>query len=127
MDGEKIVLGRDVFVPGEFTPQRLTEPRRTASVDGYDVRLRRGTDLTFEIGRGGRPVSTLQPYLGAAGTWSRSARTTSPSCTCIRARPRGRAPWRFEAELAVPGRYRLFLQFKHDGRVHTVPFTLVAT
>ena len=62
VDGEKIVLGRDVFVPGEFTPQPLAA-RRTATVDGYDIRLRRGTDLTFEISRGGRPVSGLQPYL----------------------------------------------------------------
>ena len=33
----------------------------------------------------------------------------------------------FEAELAEPGRYALFFQFKHGGSVHTVPFTLVAT
>ena len=26
-----------------------------------------------------------------------------------------------------PGRYRLFLQFKHDGRVHTAAFTQEVT
>ena len=33
----------------------------------------------------------------------------------------------FEAELSEPGRYALFLQFRHGGRVHTVPFTLAVT
>ena len=127
VDGEKIVLGRDVFVPGEFTPQRLAEPRRTASVDGYDVRLRRGTDLTFEISRGGRPVSTLQPYLGAAG---HLVAIRADDLAYLHVHPReGSRPGTvaFEAELAEPGRYALFFQFKHGGNVHTVPFTLVAT
>jgi hypothetical protein len=32
-------------------------------------------------------------------------------------------PVRFGATFPTEGRYRLFLQFKHDGRVHTVAFT----
>jgi hypothetical protein len=32
---------------------------------------------------------------------------------------------RFGATLPSPGRYRLFLQFKHDGAVRTVAHTLV--
>ena len=127
VDGEKIVLGRDVFVPGEFTPQRLAAPRRTATVDGYDVRLRRGTDLTFEISRGGRPVSPLQPYLGAAG---HLVAIRADDLAYLHVHPReGSRPGTvaFEAELEQPGRYALFFQFKHGGSVHTVPFTLVAT
>ena len=30
---------------------------------------------------------------------------------------------RFAVEFPTPGRYRLFLQFKHEGRVHTAAFT----
>ena len=30
---------------------------------------------------------------------------------------------RFAATFPTEGRYRLFLQFQHDGRVHTVAFT----
>jgi hypothetical protein len=30
---------------------------------------------------------------------------------------------RFVTEFPTTGRYRLFLQFKHDGRVHTAAFT----
>ena len=127
VDGEKIVLGRDVFVPGEFTPQRLAAPRQTATVDGYHVRLRRGTDLTFQISRGGRPVSSLQPYLGAAG---HLVAIRADDLAYLHVHPRdGSRPGAvaFEAELAEPGRYALFFQFKHGGSVHTVPFTLVAT
>jgi hypothetical protein len=124
--GEKIVLGRDVFVPGEFTPQRLAAPKRTAGVDGYDVRLRRGTDLTFEISRDGRPVFPLQPYLGANG---HLVAIRQHDLAYLHVHPReGAQPGTitFEIELSEPGRYALFLQFRHGGNVHTVPFTLVA-
>jgi hypothetical protein len=127
VDGKKIVLGRDVFVPGEFTPQRLAAPQRTATVDGYDVRLRLGTDLTFEISRGGRTVSALQPYLGAAG---HLVAIREDDLAYLHVHPReGSQPGtiNFEAELSEPGRYALFLQFRHGGKVHTVPFTLLAT
>jgi hypothetical protein len=127
VDGEKIVLGRDVFVPGEFTPQRLGAPQRTARMDGYDIRLRRGTDLTFEISRGGRPVSALQPYLGAAG---HLVAIREDDLAYLHVHPRDDSrpgAVAFEAELEQPGRYALFFQFKHAGNVHTVPFTLVAT
>jgi hypothetical protein len=32
----------------------------------------------------------------------------------------------FHSELQAPGRYRLFLQFKTEGRVHTAAFTAEA-
>jgi hypothetical protein len=126
VDGEKIVLGRDVFVPGEFAPQRLAAPRPTASVDGYDVRLRRSSDLAFEISRGGRPVSPLQPYLGAAG---HLVAIREDDLAYLHVHPRDDSRpgvVAFEAELEQQGRYALFFQFKHSGKVHTVPFTLAA-
>jgi hypothetical protein len=124
--GEKIVLGRDVFVPGDFTPKRLPAPRGTATVDGYDVRLRRGADLTFEIGRDGRRVFPLQPYLGAAGHLV-AIRKDDLAYLHVHPRESSRpGTVAFEADLAEPGHYALFLQFKHAGSVHTVPFTLVS-
>ncbi|MDX6440194.1 MAG: hypothetical protein QOF45_2777 [Gaiellaceae bacterium] len=124
VDGEKIVLGRDVFVPGTFTPQPLPAPRVLATVDGYDVRLRRGADLTFEIARGGRPVPALQPYLGAGGHLV-AIREDDLAYLHVHPRESSRpGTVTFEAELSEPGRYALFFQFKHDGSVHTAPFTL---
>ena len=75
----------------------------------------------------GRLVSTLQPYLGAAG---HLVAIRADDLAYLHVHPReGSRPGTvaFEAELAEPGRYALFFQFKHGGSVHTVPFTLVAT
>jgi hypothetical protein len=127
VDGEKVVLGRDLFVPGGFTPRELAPPRQAAAVDGYDVRLRRGAaGLSFEIGRGGRPVFPLQPYLGADG---HLVAIREDDLAYLHVHPRESArpgAVGFETELAEPGRYALFLQFKHGGSVHTAPFTVVA-
>lgn len=126
VDGKKVVLGRDIFVPGAFTAEPLAPPRQSAAVDGYDIRLRRGTDLAFEISRGGRPVSALQPYLGASGHLVAIRRD---DLAYLHVHPREGSPGgtvAFEAELAQPGRYALFLQFRHAGKVHTASFTLVA-
>ena len=68
------------------------------------------------------PCSRCSRISARRVTWSRSARTISPICTCTRATaPAGTVA--FEAELGEPGRYALFLQFKHGSSVHTVPFT----
>jgi hypothetical protein len=126
VDGEKVVLGRDLVVPGALTTKPLAAPRAIASSDGYSVRLHRGGDLTFEIERSGRPVSGIQPYLGAAG---HLVAIREDDLAYLHVHPlAGSRPGAvtFEADLDEPGRYALFFQFKHGGTVHTVPFTLVA-
>lgn len=123
-DGEKVVLGSDVFVPGDFTPRPLAQPRDDATVDGYDVRLSRA-DLTFEVARDGRPVGEFEPYLGADG---HLVAIREDDLAYLHVHPREstrRGAVAFEAELDEPGRYALFLQFKHAGRVHTATFTTV--
>ena len=108
-------------------PRRSPRPRSPpARGDGYDVRLDAGDgapgarpSLRFTVTRDGEP-SRPSPTSAPAATWSRCARATSPSCTCTRD---ARAARSASAEFPTAGRYRLFLQFKHDGRVHTVAFT----
>lgn len=123
-DGEKVVLGRDVFVPGDFTPRPLAQPRVDATVDGYDVSLSRA-DLTFAVARDGRPVGDFEPYLGADG---HLVAIREDDLAYLHVHPRESTrpgTVAFEAELDEPGRYALFLQFKHAGRVHTATFTTV--
>ena len=126
-DGEKVVLGRDLFVPGDLTRQPPRAPRDVTSVDGYDIRLTRGSALTFEVARNGRSVSAFEPYLGADGHLV-AIREDDLAYLHVHPRESARAGTvAFEAELDQPGRYALFLQFKHGGRVHTATFTAVVS
>lgn len=129
--GEKVVLGRDLAVPGDFAPQQLPPPDRVSTIEGYRVEMSRdgveaGTEamLTFAITRAGRPVQGLQPYLGADG---HLVAIREDDLSYLHVHPlenAGVGRVAFEAELAEPGRYALFLQFKHRGSVRTARFTL---
>jgi hypothetical protein len=129
--GEKVVLGRDLAVPGDFAPQPLPSPDRVSGVDGYRVELRRGgveagreATLTFAITRAARPLQGLQPYLGADG---HLVAIREDDLTYLHVHPlddAGMSRVAFEAEFAEPGRYALFLQFKQRGSVRTARFTL---
>ena len=111
--------------PARSRPQPLPPPQRTATVDGYRVDLHARRSV-----RARRPCST-SPSAGTAdpsrrsslprrcaATSSRSTRATSPTPRPSARRQRGRRIG-FDAELDAAGRYRLFLQFKVGGRVHT--------
>lgn len=130
-DGEKTVLGQDVVVPGDFVPRELAAPAAAATTAGYDIALdaqtlRAGEEATlaFRISRGSRAVQGIEPYLGAAG---HLVAIRQDDLAYLHIHPRGDAPVgtiAFDAELADQGRYALFLQFKHAGRVQTVSFTV---
>ena len=130
-EGEKVVLGRDLAVPGAFAPQPLPGPDRVSATGGYRVELgRRAVEagreatLTFAITRAGRPLQGLQPYLGADG---HLVAIREDGLTYLHVHPlenAGAGRVAFEAEFAEPGRYALFLQFKHRGSVRTARFTL---
>ena len=131
VEGEKVVLGRDLFVPGDFVPQPLPSVAGATRAGRYDVELgrqelRAGVEATlrFRIGRGGQPVEGLQPYLGAAG---HLVAIREDDLAYLHVHPlETSAPGAIEfgADLAEPGRYALFLQFKHEGRVRTARFTV---
>jgi hypothetical protein len=120
--GESTTLATDLRVDGTADLRPLPPPRTEARSDGgYDVRLERhGSELRFAISRDGRPVAT-EPYLGAGG---HLVALREGDLAFLHVHP-GHDGVSFETEFATPGRYRLFLQFKHEGRVHTVAFTQV--
>jgi hypothetical protein len=131
VDGRKTVLGHDLFVAGRFAPVRLQAPTATASVDGYTVglthdELRAGkeTELHFVVSRDGRPVPSFQAYVGRRGHLV-ALRDGDLSYSHVHPEPTGRVgEIVFHAELPSAGSYRLFLQFKRGGVVHTAPFTV---
>ena len=118
--GARRTLGTDLFAGGRFAPLPLPSPSHRAAADGYDVALRDdGDQLRFTVGRGGVPIAALQPYLGARG---HLVMLRAGDLAYEHAHPLG-DQLAFDVGDAAPGRYRLFLQFRHGGRVHTAALT----
>jgi hypothetical protein len=116
--GEAHTLAGDLAVDGTLRSRLLPAPATTAQVDGLQVRLRRGRDLRFEVTRAGRPVR-LADLLGAKG---HLVALRQGDLAFLHVHPDERT-LRFEARFPTPGTYRLFLQFRAEGRLHTVAFT----
>ncbi|MFH8609201.1 hypothetical protein ACH4D5_17160 [Streptomyces sp. NPDC018029] len=135
---EGLTLGADLGVAGSYDPKELPGHRTTAKVDGYDVELKgelktgAGGDLTLSVAKNGRPVTDLQPYLGAYG---HLVALRAGDLAYLHVHPNG-APGdgrtkagpgiSFGTAAPSKGVYRLFLDFKHEGKVRTAEFTVHA-
>jgi hypothetical protein len=125
-EGKAYTLASDLRVDGSADLRPLPAPEATAVSDGgYDVELDAGAarpgeeaDLRFSITRDGVPVET-EPYLGAGG---HLVALREGDLAFLHVHPADDSA-RFAATFPTEGRYRLFLQFKHEGRVQTVAFT----
>jgi hypothetical protein len=140
--GEQHTLASDVFVSGgEFEARPFPAPQPVDSSDGYEVRLRAGepvagesSTLTFAVAQGGHEVHDLAPYLGAKG---HLVALREGDLAFLHVHPEeagaghgghaeaGANEIPFAANFPTAGRYRLYLQFKHEGRVRTAQFTVV--
>lgn len=136
-DGPALVLGAVLEVAGDLAPV-TPEPTRDAVVDGYEVYLggnllAGGTsELTAEVRRGGEPVTTLEPYLGAFG---HLVALRADDLAYLHVHPTAEDPGpedrsgpdiAFEAHVDTPGRYLLYLDFQVDGQVRTATFVVDA-
>ncbi|WP_040840829.1 hypothetical protein [Nocardia brevicatena] len=136
--GRTITLGADLAVTGIYAPLPIPAPVRTAVVDDYEVELRgelttgAGSLLTLTVRKDGTPVTDLQPYLAAFG---HLVVIRGGDLAYVHVHPNGEpgdgvtAPGpdiTFHTAVPGPGVYRLFLDFKHEGTVHTAAFTLPA-
>jgi hypothetical protein len=127
-DGEARTLAADLSVDGDADYRPLPAPTTTASTgDGYEVRLDAGAlragreaELRFTVSRHGRPVRT-EEYLGAGGHLV-ALREGDLAYLHVHPEEHGEAVG-FMTEFPSEGRYRLYLQFKHEGQVHTAEFT----
>ncbi|MPY57574.1 hypothetical protein [Streptomyces spongiae] len=135
---ENLTLGADLAAAGRYEPQDPPAPNSTAEVHGYEVELegglRPGTagELKLNVTRNGKPVTDLQPYLGAYG---HLVALRSGDLAYLHVHPNGEpgdgttepGPGiSFTATAPSGGTYRLFLDFKHEGKVHTAAFTVRA-
>ena len=105
---------------------------RTTTVDGFTVTalgdLTAGamSHLTFEISRDGVPVEDLQPYLGAYGHLV-MLRATDMAYQHVHPEDGPAGPHvEFMAEAPTAATYHLYLDFQHDGVVHTAHFVVQA-
>ena len=136
---EPYTLASDLRVDGEADLEPLPAAAPASLSDGgYDVRLRAGrarpgqeADLRFAITKDGQTVHT-DPYLGAGGHLVAlregdlaflHVHPTEPGGHDDRPKAAHDDAVGFAATFPTAGAYRLFLQFKHQGRVHTVAFT----
>ncbi|MEU7083404.1 hypothetical protein [Streptomyces achromogenes] len=136
--GEGLTLGADLTASGAYAPAPLPAPAATAEVDGYRVGLRgrlspgRDGELTLGVTRDGKPVRDLQPYLGAYGhlvalrAGDLGYLHVHPGGAPGDGRTRPGPDISFTTTAPSSGTYRLFLDFKHAGRVHTAAFTVRA-
>ncbi|MGW6376507.1 hypothetical protein ACWFRB_10635 [Rhodococcus sp. NPDC055112] len=133
--GPQLTLGRNVDVAGDFAPAPLPRETRVAEVDGYQVTLSgdlrtAGGELTLAVARDGKPVTDLQPYLGAFG---HLVALRTGDLAYLHVHPQGEpgdgvtAPGpdvSFHAQAPSDGTYRLFLDFQHENVVRTAEFTV---
>jgi hypothetical protein len=132
-DGENRILGADLAVAGDLAPTPLPGPATTAEVDGYSVALTgelvpgEEAELTLTVSREGRPVTDLQPYLGASG---HLVVLRAGDLAYLHVHPVGEQAAGPDIEFATTppsaGTYRLFLDFKHGDEVRTAAFTVTA-
>lgn len=131
-DGRNRTLARDIEVPGRYDERTYPASWDTATTGtGYDVLMRSGAasageeaQLEFTASRNGEPIE-VEPYLGADGHLV-ALREGDLAYLHVHPAEDGHGGHdghgggiRFETEFPTDGRYALFLQFKHDGRVHT--------
>jgi hypothetical protein len=128
--GEARTLATDVFSPGDFEPRPFPASRSADAVDGYELRLESGSPragqpaaLRFSVSKGGEPAD-LENYLGARG---HLVALREGDLAFLHVHPdqgaaAGAIP--YTAHFPTAGRYRLFLQFKDGGTVHTAEFGL---
>ena len=124
-DGKPVTLATDVSVEGHYVQALIPDPAPSVDAEGFQVELadpkvtaREDAQLRFKISQGGKPVA-VQPYLGANG---HLVALRDGDLAFLHVHPTEGTS--FEATFPTAGMYRLFLQFKVDGVVHTAPFTL---
>ena len=128
-EGEPTTLASDLRVDGLSALEALPAPDPLAVSDGgYAVRLDEAkahageeAAMQFTVTHDGKPVE-VESYLGAGG---HLVALREGDLAFLHVHPTEGV--RFESTFPTTGRYRLFLQFKHAGRVHTAAFTEVVS
>jgi len=135
---DALTLAADVQAGGSYVPEPLPPVAPVTSGGGYAVRIDgdlvagRPSKVVLSVSRDGRPVTDLQPYLAAYGHLvalrggDLAYLHTHPQDDAADPSTKPGPGLTFIVDVPTSGTYRLFLDFKHDGRVRTAPFTVAA-
>lgn len=116
------------FVPAGGQPLALAADLHVAG--RYDPAAGAASELTLSVTRNGAPVTDLQPYLGAFG---HLVALRAQDLAYLHVHPMGDPgdgvtpagpEIRFHTSFPSAGSYRLYLDFKHQDKVHTAEFTV---
>jgi len=123
--GRAQTLATDLAVTGAARDRSLPAPAAVARAGGLTVRQRapraragREAELEYTVTRGGRRVP-VQPYLGARG---HLVALREGDLAFLHVHP-DRDRLRFATRFPSAARYRVFVQVRSAGRVHTAAFT----
>ncbi|EFQ82871.1 heavy metal-associated domain protein [Aeromicrobium marinum DSM 15272] len=137
--GETVTLSTVTHVRGDFAPSNPSDAISATRAGGYDVSIDgeivsgAASEVVVTITRDGRPVTDLEPYLGAFG---HLVALREGDLAYLHVHPRGEPAQAggtsgpdvaFDVTASTPGRYLLYLDFQIGGQVHTAAFVLDAT
>ncbi|WP_136245644.1 hypothetical protein [Mycobacterium intracellulare] len=132
-----LMLGANVVLPGQYSPEQLPGPSQETNVDGYTVRVEgtpvadQATMLTLKITKGGAPVTDIEPYLGV---YAHLTAFHEGDLQAVHIHPhnepsgnQGSPPeLMVHTEFPAAGLYRMFIQFQTGGQLHTAAITVQA-
>ncbi|MFN6543703.1 hypothetical protein [Mycolicibacterium nivoides] len=136
--GSNVTLTSTTSVAGHLAPRALPPESAVATVGDFTVTLDGSlgvgatSTLKFTVTRAGRPVQTLEPYLGAYG---HLVALRTGDLGYLHVHPMGEPgdgitqpgpDIEFMAAAPTDGTYLLYLDFKVDGQVRTAEFTVTA-
>ncbi|WP_327111406.1 hypothetical protein OHB12_25635 [Nocardia sp. NBC_01730] len=134
--GDNLILGADLRVAGGYDPQPLPPAATSTTVGGYTATLDgsvipgQASKVTVSVQREDKPVTDLQPYLGAYG---HLVALRAADLAYLHVHPDGHpgdgvtaaGPGiTFYVTAPSAGDYRLFLDFQHEDVVRTAEFTV---
>lgn len=132
--GQDLVLSTSVTAPGQGKRQQLPPASDSTTVDGFTVSLAGNAtatpdgSLSVRVAHNGQAVTDLEPYLDTyahmTGVRAGDLAFTHLHPTNAVKGAHGGPDLTFRTEFPEPGRWRLFLQFKVQGVLHTAALTV---
>jgi hypothetical protein len=132
--GQELVLGADLTVAGQFSPQTPPSPAPAADIDGYHVDLAgtpiagRDSELTLTVSQNGQAVTDLQID---DGTFAHLVMIRAGDLAFADAHPQpvtGRAgALRFTVHPSAAGTCWIYVVFRHHDQTHTAAITMAVS